>query len=588
MNTKRKKTGRRVLSFLLTLTMVIGMMPGMGLTAYAEEKSVTFTSNGTQDGITVSAKLYARNNFFANNTRNVTISSGSGNITKLEITDSAMYTGRFTESHIVVTPGTKSIQGSILTVTDINAKSVTLSATDGYYWTANKIVVYYAPAVNVTGVTLDKTTATLTAGGSPVSLTATVSPSDATDKTVKWSVGGVDAGAVKLYTDEACTTEVGMAATETLTVYAKGISAGEATVTATSNVDSTKSASCAVTINKANAVAATVTANNRTYDGTDKPLVTVDDSTLAGGTMQYALGTATEATQPYTASIPTATDAGTYYVWYKAKGDGSHTDSSPVCLTVKIKEVHTHKFEHFEEKDSTYTESGYKAHYECTECGMWAEDANGVHIYTEEEKQKLIIPPKTRPSDSDSDTDNSDGSNMGSRDSRDSSSGKSSSTSAEVQSMIDQINTTSSVAIPENHQVETGVAASDVGGNWDHQVNADNWTYTKSDGTLAKSEWMSLDYNGLRYWYYFNDDGNMQTNWFDYNNERFYLMPEKDGWRGRMATGWKNIENKWYYFETVPGSSQGRLYRSSVTPDGHTVGADGAWNGVGETPVGQK
>ena len=47
-----------------------------------------------------------------------------------------------------------------------------------------------------------------------------------------------------------------------------------------------------VTINKANAVAATVTANNRTYDGTEKPLVTVT-GTPTGGTMQYALGTAT-------------------------------------------------------------------------------------------------------------------------------------------------------------------------------------------------------------------------------------------------------------------------------------------------------
>ena len=99
---------------------------------------------------------------------------------------------------------------------------------------------------------------------------------------------------------------------------------------------------------------------------------------------------------------------------------------------------------------------------------------------------------------------------------------------------------------------------------------------------------MSLDYNGLRYWYYFNDDGNMRTNWFDYNNERFYLIPEKDGWRGRMATGWKNIENKWYYFEVVPGASQGRLYRSTVTPDGHAVDADGVWDGVGATPVGQE
>ena len=108
------------------------------------EKSVTFTRNGTQDGITVSAKVYMRNSFFVNNDNGkLTISSDSGNITKLEITDSAFYKGRFTESHIVVTPGTKSIQGSILTVTDINAKSVTLSATDNQYWTTNKIVVYY-------------------------------------------------------------------------------------------------------------------------------------------------------------------------------------------------------------------------------------------------------------------------------------------------------------------------------------------------------------------------------------------------------------------------------------------------------------
>ena len=138
-----KRTKTKILSVFLSFCMIISCMVGMSVTAQAAEKSVTFTSNGTQDGITVSAKLYARNNFFANNTRNVTISSGSGNITKLEITDSAMYTGRFTESHIVVTPGTKSIQGSILTVTDINAKSVTLSATDNQYWTTNKIVVYY-------------------------------------------------------------------------------------------------------------------------------------------------------------------------------------------------------------------------------------------------------------------------------------------------------------------------------------------------------------------------------------------------------------------------------------------------------------
>ena len=76
--------------------------------------------------------------------------------------------------------------------------------------------------VGVTGVSLDKTTAQTIDVDGKVSFTATVAPDDATDKTVKWSVGGTDTGAVKLYSDEACTTEVGTDATETLTVYAKG------------------------------------------------------------------------------------------------------------------------------------------------------------------------------------------------------------------------------------------------------------------------------------------------------------------------------------------------------------------------------
>ena len=65
-----------------------------------------------------------------------------------------------------------------------------------------------------------------------------------------------------------------------------------------------------VTIARADSTAATVTANNRTYDGTEKPLVTVTGE-ATGGTMNYALGTATEATEQYTTSIPTATNAGT-------------------------------------------------------------------------------------------------------------------------------------------------------------------------------------------------------------------------------------------------------------------------------------
>ena len=92
------------------------------------------------------------------------------------------------------------------------------------------------------------------------------------------------------------------------------------------------------TINKANAVPAAITANNRTYDGTEKPIVTAS-SEPTGGEMRFALGenatTAPEA-QKYTTSIPTATDAKTYYVWYKVMGDSNHNDSDPMCVVVTI------------------------------------------------------------------------------------------------------------------------------------------------------------------------------------------------------------------------------------------------------------
>ncbi len=160
-----KKLSRKVISYVLALVMVLstmtGIVPGMSITAQAAEKSVTFTNNGTQDGITVNGK-YQRsrtgNHFFISSGVILTISSGNDNIiTKLEITDSKVYSGRFTESHITVSTGNKSIQDSVLTVTDVNAKSVTLSATDSLYWTTNKIVVYYntntKSAQNVTAPT---------------------------------------------------------------------------------------------------------------------------------------------------------------------------------------------------------------------------------------------------------------------------------------------------------------------------------------------------------------------------------------------------------------------------------------------------
>nr|MCR4764230.1 DUF6273 domain-containing protein [Lachnospiraceae bacterium] len=118
--------------------------------------------------------------------------------------------------------------------------------------------------------------------------------------------------------------------------------AGDDNHNAASNVNVT------VTVGKANAVVAAVTANSPTYDGTEKQLVSVDDSDLAGGTMYYAVSKVTDPSNPpsapdfdgdsqsadkkWSTSIPTVVDAGTYYVWYMVKGDDNHNDTA-VCQT---------------------------------------------------------------------------------------------------------------------------------------------------------------------------------------------------------------------------------------------------------------
>lgn len=73
-----------------------------------------------------------------------------------------------------------------------------------------------------------------------------------------------------------------------------------------------------------------------TYTGSPQELVT--GGTAEGGTMQYAIGTnaTTPPTEGWSTAIPTGTEAGTYYVWYRVKGDLNHYDSEPRCVTVNI------------------------------------------------------------------------------------------------------------------------------------------------------------------------------------------------------------------------------------------------------------
>ena len=94
-----------------------------------------------------------------------------------------------------------------------------------------------------------------------------------------------------------------------------------------------------VKINKAAApqVLAPAGKEDLVANGEAQPLVTPGESDE--GTVLYALGT-DDTTVPsddaWSEDVPTASEAGTYYVWYKVIGDDNHDDVEPECIVVEI------------------------------------------------------------------------------------------------------------------------------------------------------------------------------------------------------------------------------------------------------------
>lgn len=69
-------------------------------------------------------------------------------------------------------------------------------------------------------------------------------------------------------------------------------------------------------------------------------------------------------------------------------------------------------------------------------------------------------------------------------------------------------------------------------------------------------------------WWYRNADGSYTVNnWQQIGDEWFYFGPN-----GYMMTGWIDSNGKWYYCDPA----RGNMLVNTTTPDGYSVGADGA------------
>jgi len=88
-------------------------------------------------------------------------------------------------------------------------------------------------------------------------------------------------------------------------------------------------------------------------------------------------------------------------------------------------------------------------------------------------------------------------------------------------------------------------------GTWINDANG--WWYKEPNGAYPKSTWKQIDYNGIKNWYYFDE-------------------------QGYMATGWKLINDKWYYMyeNTEKGHIKGSMAYSTKVGE-YKIGFDGAW-----------
>ena len=246
---KTAKTFRSVLAAAMVLVLCLCMLPAavsaagdtatLTTTGYENAQDFTTTAIGpitfTPDKGTNSngPKYYDSGSMFRFYAANsLTISVGGGyTMTSIVITGSSSYP--IEESYVTGATGT-GFESATVTLTP-TADSVVISkpGTSGN-WRFSQIVVSYQSTgggtVSVTGVTLNTATAEIEVGGS-CALTATVAPSNATNKAVTWTS-----------TDETVAT----VSNGTVT----GLKAGTTTITATT-VDGGKSATCVVTVSNA-------------------------------------------------------------------------------------------------------------------------------------------------------------------------------------------------------------------------------------------------------------------------------------------------------------------------------------------------
>ncbi len=354
------KTKKRFLSILLSLVMVLGLMPGMSLTAYADGHTHNFTYSA--DGATITATcnsagcnltenkvtltIKAPENLYYNDTT----ASHAAMLENLEAFNAATGKG-FTQDSITYYKGSNTSQdikrgtpkaatytakiaadgnlfGSKVASVTFTFTAKPVEHTHSFTYTANGNVIT-ATCTNTTGnCDLTNRQATLTLNAPEHTLYGDNKNANAT---LSGEIPGVTNPAINYRRSD---TPLG-SAPEDAGTYTAWCQLGNAT------------ASLGYTIDKAinNGWSTRPQANdNLIYTGQPQALITA--GTASAGSALYTVGTDPDnepnvdaGGMPYSGSVPKMTNAGTYYVWCKIDGGKNYTSISAQKVTVIIKKA---------------------------------------------------------------------------------------------------------------------------------------------------------------------------------------------------------------------------------------------------------
>ena len=278
------------------------------------EYTVNYSNNINVGNATVTISDKDGGNYIVSGSTQFTITAAPVNVTAPKAKSGLVYNG---EAQELITAGSSSNGEMQYSLDGSNYSTAIPKGTDAKTYT-----VYYKVKANANY-----------SDTQPTTLMATISPKTVSNPTITLSeTSYVYDGNEKKPTVTVKDGSTTISTSEYTVSYSNNVNVGNATVTikdkSGGNYIVNGTAYFAITDASANFTAPKAK-YDLVYNGRAQELIIVGSS--SDGTLQYSLDG-----NNYSTTIPKGTDAKTYTVYYKLKGDANHNDTEPATLTVTI------------------------------------------------------------------------------------------------------------------------------------------------------------------------------------------------------------------------------------------------------------